>query len=114
MFNAKLIHMKYGLSDKNIDRIQQIFPLFPEVEAVILFGSRARGHFHPGSDVDLALKGESIQLETLLRISRMLDDLMLPIQFDILIYHHVSNPDLLSQIEEEGVSIYQKASQPVS
>lgn len=113
MLNAKRIDMQYGLSEKNIHRIQHIFPLFPEVESVVLFGSRARGQFRAGSDMDLALKGASIPLKTLLRISRMLDDLMLPISFDLLIYHHVNDPALLRQIDEEGISLYQKTSEPV-
>jgi predicted nucleotidyltransferase len=100
--------MQYGLSDKNIHRVRQIFLLFPEVERVFLFGSRARGRFHPGSDVDLALEGASIRLKTLLRISRMLDDLMLPIQFDLVIYDHIRDPALLRQIDGEGVCLYQK------
>jgi hypothetical protein len=43
----------------------------------------------------------------------MLDDLMLPISFDLLIYHHVNDPALLRQIDEEGISLYQKTSEPV-
>jgi predicted nucleotidyltransferase len=108
------MHMQYGLSEKNIHRIQQIFQLFPEVDAVVLFGSRARGQFRAGSDIDLALKGASIQLKTLLRISRMLDDLMLPIRFDLLIYQYVSDTSLLRQIDEEGILLYQKTSELVS
>lgn len=106
--------MPYGLTANNIYRIQQIFHLFLEVETVILFGSRAQGQFHPGSDIDLALKGACIRLETLLRISRMLDDLMLPIPFDLVLYDHIYDPNLLRQIDEDGVCIYQKNSEMLS
>jgi predicted nucleotidyltransferase len=105
--------MPYGISTKNIQRLLSIFPLFPEVEAVILFGSRARGKFREVSDVDLALKGNDIQLHTLLRISAMLDDLLLPVTVDLLIYEHVSDPALLHQIDKEGLYLYHKISTSV-
>ena len=106
--------MQYGLSNKNIYRIRQIFKLYPEVEKVFLFGSRARGRFRSASDVDLALQGAFIRLETVLRISRMLDDLMLPIQFDLVVYDHIRDPNLLRQIDEDGVCLYQKNSEMLS
>lgn len=36
--------------------------------AAILYGSRAKGTFHNGSDIDLALKGQGLALQDLLKI----------------------------------------------
>ena len=37
--------MPYGLKEKLIDSIKQVFASHPEVEKAILYGSRAKGNF---------------------------------------------------------------------
>lgn len=105
--------MKYGLSQKTIRHIQQIFSQFPEVEEVVLYGSRAKGTFRPGSDVDFALKGKAIPFRVFLQISSLLDDLMLPFAFDLLIYQDADNPALLQQIDRHGKLFYSRAKEGV-
>jgi uncharacterized protein len=100
--------MKYGLSQNTIERIQGIFSRFPEVEEVVLYGSRAKGTFRSGSDVDFALKGKTIPFRVFLQISSLLDDLMLPFTFDLLIYEDVENPALLDQIDRYGQLFYSR------
>ena len=48
---------KYGISATNGKWITDILSQFAEVQESILFGSRAKGNFKPGSDIDLAVKG---------------------------------------------------------
>ena len=45
--------MNNGLPDGAIAQIRTVFSRHPEVEKAILYGSRAKGNFKPGSDVDL-------------------------------------------------------------
>ena len=47
--------LKFGLSQNNIDRLAGIFSKYPAVEHVDIFGSRAKGTFRSGSDIDLAV-----------------------------------------------------------
>jgi predicted nucleotidyltransferase len=49
--------MIYGLQEKTIQAIRNIFSRFPEVEKVLLYGSRAKGNFRNGSDIDLCMVG---------------------------------------------------------
>ena len=46
---------RFGLRDALWQRITAALLRHPGVEAVILFGSRAKGTHRPGSDIDLAL-----------------------------------------------------------
>lgn len=39
----------------DLESLVEVFRRYPEVEAVYLFGSRASGRTHPGSDIDLAI-----------------------------------------------------------
>jgi predicted nucleotidyltransferase len=49
----------------------------------VLYGSRAKGNYRPGSDIDLTLLGESLNLTELQKIELELDDLMLPYKIDL-------------------------------
>jgi len=100
--------MKYGLDEETVNKIKSVFSRFNEVEEVLLYGSRAKGNFKPGSDVDLTLKGEKLKLKLLNKISLDIDDLLLPYSFDISIFHQITNPDLIEHIERVGIVFYKK------
>ena len=100
--------MQYGLSIETIKKIKSVFSRFEEVEEAILYGSRAKGNFKPGSDVDLTLKGEKLKLKLLNKINIDLDDLLLPYTFDISIFHQITNPDLIEHIKRVGIAFYKK------
>ena len=97
-----------GLDNKTIGRIQQVFGSFPEINQVILYGSRAKGNFKSGSDIDLTLIGENISLRILNKIENILDDLLLPNIFDVSIYHKIENQELKAHIERVGKTLFQK------
>jgi uncharacterized protein len=102
--------MPYGLSQETIDRIRFVFGRFKEVEEVVLYGSRAKGNFRSGSDVDLTLKGEGLDLKLLNKIGLVVDDLLLPYTFDISIFRQIKNQDLLDHIERVGIVFYRRDS----
>ncbi|MEA3266616.1 MAG: nucleotidyltransferase domain-containing protein [Candidatus Fermentibacteria bacterium] len=94
------------MSDDVIRGIRNVFRSFPELEQVVLYGSRAMGNFRNGSDIDITLKGTELNLHVMNRISLSLDDLMLPYTFDISIYDHIDNEELVDHIERKGVVFY--------
>jgi predicted nucleotidyltransferase len=100
--------MKYGLSNDIINNITAVFKQFPAIEAVYLYGSRAKGDFKTSSDIDLILKGDQLELSELTNIMTKLDDLLLPYQFDVAIYHQINNEDLLDHINRVGINIYSR------
>lgn len=99
---------QYGLKPETIKKIENILAKYEDVEEAVLYGSRAKGTPKPGSDIDLALKGEKINLKLLNKISLELDELLLPYTFDISIFHHITNSDLIEHIERVGKIFYQK------
>ncbi len=94
--------MPYGLKEEIVKQISSIFAEYEEVEEVILYGSRAKGNYKPGSDIDLTLKGKNINLKLINKISLNLDDLLLPYTFDLSIYHQINNQDLIDHIKRVG------------
>ena len=101
--------MLYGLSRDIIVRVNNIFMQYEQVNEVVLYGSRAKGIFEPGSDIDLTLKGDDLNLKLLNKIGFELDELLLPYIFDISIYSHITNKDLLDHIERVGLVFYRKS-----
>lgn len=99
----------YGLTADDLDFIRSTLQQFPDVEEVILYGSRAKGNYKPGSDIDLALKGNQLTAESVTAIWGILnDDSPLPYSFDITDYEAITNTDLKEHIDRVGALIYSK------
>jgi len=100
--------MKCGLKHETIKAIQGIFARYPQIEKVILYGSRAKGTYRKGSDIDLTLIGKDLDLTPLFEIKNTLDDLLLPYKIDLSIYQKIENADLLGHIKRVGVVFYER------
>lgn len=100
--------MRFGLKENVIDDIIAVFSSFPEVEEVLLYGSRAKGNYKQGSDIDIAIKGHKLNLSVLNKMSIKLDDLYLPNTFDLSVYDYIDNPELIDHIKRVGVSLYKR------
>ena len=109
------MNKEFGLPREVTLRIREVFSRYALLERAILYGSRARGNYRPGSDIDLTLdispalaakekKGEAYRL--LMNVSGALDDLDLPWSFDISLHHQIDNPNLLNHIQRVGVEFY--------
>jgi len=101
-----------GLPDAAIAAIRQVLASHPEVEAAILYGSRALGRQRPASDIDLTLIGPAISAATLARIDADLDDLLLPWMIDLSCLASIDQPALLAHIERAGLELYRRRVAP--
>ncbi len=101
--------MKYGLSEGTIQKIQEVLKDYEQVDQAILYGSRAKGNYQNGSDIDLVLRGEELTLNLIYKILDDIDDLLLPYTIDLSIYHDISDPDVIEHIRRVGVMFYEKA-----
>lgn len=97
----------FGLKSDTISAIRSCFVHYPEIERVILYGSRAMGTFKKGSDIDLCIVGE-MNFDALLRLETQLDDLLLPYKIDLSIYANLQNPSLLAHIKRVGQVFYER------
>ncbi|WP_298438887.1 nucleotidyltransferase domain-containing protein [Geobacter sp.] len=50
----------FGLKRSTVGKITGVFAAVPEIEEVILYGSRAKGNYRKGSDIDLTIKGKGV------------------------------------------------------
>jgi predicted nucleotidyltransferase len=98
----------HGLNDSAVERIHSVLARYGEVEKAILYGSRAKGNFAPGSDIDLALVGAGLNQALLGLIAQDLDDLLLPWRFDLSLLPRITHADLLDHIRRVGLTLYEK------
>jgi uncharacterized protein len=73
---------------------------------VLIYGSRAKGNYRAGSDIDLTIKGSEIPFAEFMQIKDEIDDLMLPYTVDLSQYNQLENADLIEHIDRVGVAIY--------
>ncbi|WP_150299113.1 nucleotidyltransferase domain-containing protein [Pseudomonas profundi] len=98
----------YGLPALAIDHLCEVFRRWPKIDAVLLYGSRAKGNYRSGSDIDLAIKGEGLTFSDLLAIENEIDDLLLPWSVDLSLMGEIDTPSLVEHIERVGVVFYER------
>jgi predicted nucleotidyltransferase len=98
----------FGLHNNDMEKLRNVFVRFPEVEEVVLYGSRAKGNYHNGSDIDITMKGKNLNGDVSAKIALALDDLLLPYMIDLSVFHQIDNPDLVNHINRVGRPFYKK------
>src|SRR3989339_480204 len=100
----------FGFTPADRAELQNAFKSDSHIQKVILFGSRSRGNFKPGSDVDLALfvEGDGFRAVSSLK-NRLEQGTGMPYFFDIVDYGTLSDPNLKEEIDRGGKVIYEKA-----
>ena len=100
---------QFGFRTKDMDYMMRLFSSFPEIEKVIIFGSRGRGDFEHGSDVDLALEGEKITYETVSSVhSKLEEESPTYLWFDVLHLDTLNNQKIKEQIVKYGKVLFIK------
>lgn len=96
----------FGLQKKDLNEIIRILTTCKKVKSILLFGSRAKGNFSPGSDIDIALKGNALELNDIIEMKVQLDQTSLPYKIDLIIYDRITEPMLKNHIDRVGIQIY--------
>ena len=102
---------KFGLSETTVEKICKVFAEFPAIEKAVLYGSRAKGNFREGSDIDLTLYGVELSKNLRSNVACALDDLMLPYTIDLSVFDKLNHAELEEHIERVGVLFYDRKKQ---
>lgn len=96
--------VNFGLKDRELDEIKILYYLFPEIDEIIIFGSRARGDYKLTSDIDIALKGKIDNL-ILCKIRDYFEESRIPYLVDIIYYEKIMNIFFKESIDKDGIII---------
>jgi predicted nucleotidyltransferase len=103
---TETVSHKFGLIEGTLAKMHTVFARYPQINEVRLYGSRAKGNYKRGSDIDLVIVSPAMTLAQLLALENELDDLLLPYKIDISLLDQIDNPDLLEHIERVGLKFY--------
>ena len=101
--------MKFGLSDTVIKELQDVFRRHANIKKVLIFGSRSKGNYRAGSDIDLAVVGNDIDYNLILSILCEIDDLDLLYSVDLLDYQKKKGSPIGDHIDRVGQVFYEVA-----
>ncbi len=100
----------FGISDFSFSCICDTLKKYDDIERALIFGSRAKGNYKKGSDIDIAIYGTGLNKITALNLAGKLnEEAPIPYFVDVAAPQYNNNPDLVEHIERVGVEFYTKS-----
>ncbi len=101
--------LRFGLKETTIEKLCNVFAKYPPIDKAVIYGSRAKGNYKNGSDIDLTLHGGAdLTMNIMYKILDEIDDLLLPYTIDLSIFHTLKDPDFIDHIQRVGLTFYEK------
>lgn len=97
-----------GVDRRWLDALCATFSAFTPVEKAWIYGSRARGDFRAGSDIDLAVDAPTLSFQDFLRLKGRIDDLPIIFKIDLVHLDALEDGALKKSIRDEAIMLYDK------
>ena len=98
----------FGLPQRTLDELQAQLGNFKKIDKAVIYGSRAMGNYHSGSDIDITLIGDELNLQDLERIAGALDESAIPYKIDLSILKLIDHLELTDHIARVGKVLHEK------
>lgn len=98
-----------GIDPSDSERLFDVFAHHPKVKQVVLYGSRAKGNYRAGSDIDLSILDSDLSFDELLRIQTEIDELLMPYIVDLSRFERIENEALQEHIRRVGIVVYRRS-----
>jgi predicted nucleotidyltransferase len=95
----------FGLYPNSYKEILSIFQNHENIEKVIIYGSRAKGNYKEGSDIDFTLIGD-LNYDEIIKLKHEFEDSNIPYLIDISIYNDLESKSLIEHIDRVGQIFY--------
>ncbi|MBC9785813.1 nucleotidyltransferase domain-containing protein [Heliobacterium chlorum] len=101
--------MNFGLTESDLRYIVNTIKSYGEIDKAVIFGSRAKGTFRRGSDIDIAIYGDKVTFDTVSSLHAKLEEEgPLPYFVDIIDFTHLDHEALKDHIHRVGKVIYEQ------
>ena len=101
--------MKFGISNSVIKELHEVFSRHSNIQKVLIFGSRSKGTYRAGSDIDLAVVANDLDYGQLMDILCEIEDLDLLYSVDLLDYNAKAGTPIGDHIDRVGQVFYEVA-----
>lgn len=105
MIQSKVADRETGIPPRVLSQMCSVLCADPRVEAAVLFGSRAKGTWREGSDIDIAVFGSDLTIRDTWSWLRELDDAVFPWSIDFVIVNEHTSAPLREHIARVGSSL---------
>ena len=100
----------FSISDFSFNCICDTLKKYEDIERALIFGSRAKGNYKKGSDIDLAIYGTELKKITAMDLAGKLnEEVPIPYYVDVVAPQHNGNTDFVKHIERFGIEFYVKS-----
>lgn len=100
--------MSFGVAEDLLEQIVKVLSSNPRVKKAVIFGSRARGDYKEGSDIDIALYADNLTSEELNSIRLLAEEIDTVLKIDILGVDRIGTKSLIDNIRREGKTIFER------
>lgn len=100
------VRNKFGLTDRDMATLVSILKKYSEITEVYIFGSRAKGTWQTGSDIDLAIANDTVSFKTLLALKTDFEESTLPYKVDLVHVSQLKTNSLIEHIKRAGILFY--------
>ncbi len=97
----------FGLYPNSHSELILIFQKHENIEKVIIYGSRAKGNYREGSDIDLTLIGD-LNYNELIQLKLEFEESNIPYLIDISIFSDLQSKSLIEHINRVGKIFYDR------
>lgn len=96
----------FGLARHHYAALAEIFSHYPEIDQVLIYGSRAKGKARPGSDFDLGVMAAKLSDARFSALWNEIDALPLVFKFDVLHVDRLPDGALRKNILADGLRFF--------
>jgi predicted nucleotidyltransferase len=98
---------QFGLTERDMATLYAILSRYPDIRQVCIFGSRAKGTYKQGSDIDLAVINFGVDEEHIRRLQADCIESSLPYFIDVLYLPSLTDIAVKDHILRVGVLFYE-------
>ncbi|MEO7485302.1 MAG: nucleotidyltransferase domain-containing protein [Ferruginibacter sp.] len=104
---------EFGILDRSYNLLLKTMQQTAAIEEAIIFGSRAKGNYSNGSDIDLAIKTTTTNIDVAFDLSVTLNEILpIPYRVDVIDYVTLKHEGLKKHIDTVGKTFYKKSAAP--
>lgn len=103
--SSKVATNEFGISEQSLEKIIKILSKNKKIKKAIIYGSRAKGNFNAGSDIDITIVAPEMDFSEYLLLLAQIEELEIPQNIDLTKFELLDN-SVKEHIKRVGKIVY--------